>query len=188
MRWLNSWASGVIVAIIVATILEMLLPEGNNKKYIKVIIGIYVLFTIISPVVSNFSDEDFDIEAIFASATEYEYSKEQEDMNTDKVILSTYISNLKEDIKQKLTSKGYNANQIEIKVGNEESNYGQIQKININISKIEEENKIEEIEKIDINISKTAEEKIKISQTEIEELKKYLAETYEIEENNIIIV
>ena len=82
MKWLSSWASGVIVAIIAATILEMLLPDGNNKKYIKVIIGIYVLFTIISPVVSGLLDKEFDIEAIFASASEYEYSTEQVEVNT----------------------------------------------------------------------------------------------------------
>lgn len=185
MRWLNSWASGVIVAIIVATILEMLLPEGNNKKYIKVIIGIYLLFTIISPVISNFSEKDFNIEAVFASATEYEYQKEE--INTDKVILSTYINNLKEEIKQKLVAKGYNTNTIEIKVGNGNNDYGYIQKINISISKIKEKNEIEEIEQIDIKISKANEEKNKISQNEIKELKKYLAKAYEIEENNIII-
>ena len=188
MGWLNSWASGVIVAIIAATILEMLLPEGNNKKYIKVIIGIYVLFVIISPVVSGLLEDELDIETIFASASEYEYSAEQTEINTDKVILSTYISNLKDDIKQKISSKGYNADKIDIEVGKTEGDYGQIKKMNIIISEIEEENKIQEIKKIDINISKQTEEKVKIPQEEINELKKYLAKAYEIEENNIIIV
>lgn len=188
MKWLNSWASGVIVAILSATILEMLLPEGNNKKYIKVIIGIYVLFTIMSPVVSGILDENFDIEAIFASANVYEYSTEKAERNTDKVILSTYITNLKEDIKQKLLKKGYNADEINIDIGKNETNYGQIQKINIIISKMEKENKIQEIEKINISISEKKEEKVRIPQEEIEKIKKYLAETYEIDENNIIIV
>lgn len=188
MKGLSSWASGVIVAIIAAKILEMLLPEGNNKKYIKVIIGIYVLFTIISPVVSGLLDEEFNIEAIFASASEYEYSTEQVEANNDKLILSTYTTNLKEDVKKKLSDKGYKADEINIEVGTNEANYGQIQKMDIIVSKMEEEKKVQEIEKIDINISNKAEEKVKIPQKEVDELRKYLAETYEIDENNIIIV
>lgn len=188
MKFLSSWASGIIVAIIAATILEMILPEGNNKKYIKVIIGIYVLFTIISPVVSGLLDEEFDIEAIFASASEYEYYTENAEVNTDKVIISTYITNLKEDVRKKLSDKGYQADEINIKVGEDENNYGQIQKMDIIISKMEKEKKVQEIEKVDINIAKPKEEKVKIPQEEIKELKQYLAQTYEITENSIIIV
>lgn len=188
MKWLSSWASGVIVAIIAATILEMLLPDGNNKKYIKIIIGIYVLFTIISPVVSGLLDEEVDIEAIFASTSEYEYSTEKVEANNNNLIISTYTINLKEDIKQKLLDKGYNTNKIDIEVGTNDTNYGQIQHMNIIVSKMEDEKKIQEIEKIDINISKPTEEKVKIPQKEVDELRKYLAKTYEIDENNIIIV
>ena len=188
MKFLSSWASGIIVAIIAATILEMILPEGNNKKYIKVIIGIYVLFTIISPVVSGLLDEEFDIEAIFASASEYELSTEKVETNTDKVILSTYVTNLKEDVRKKLLDKGYNVDEINIKVGENETNYGQIQKMDIIISKIEGNNIVQEIEMVDINIAKPKEEKINIPQVEIQELKQYLAKTYEKTENSIIIV
>ena len=50
---INSWAKGIILAIIIATIIEIILPEGNNKKYIKTIIGIYILFVMIQPFISN---------------------------------------------------------------------------------------------------------------------------------------
>lgn len=186
MGWLNSWASGVIVAILSATILEMLLPEGNNKKYIKVIIGIYVLFTIMSPVVSGLLDKDVDIEEIFKNTNEF--SIPEVEINSNKMILDTYISNLKEDIKQKLLNKGYSADEIKIEVGETDNNYGKIQRMEIIISSTEQENQIKEIEKIEVNISKQPEEKVKIQSEEIKVLKKYLAESYEIEEDSIIIV
>jgi len=50
---INSWAKGIILAIIIATIIEIILPEGNNKKYIKTIIGIYILFVMIHPFIST---------------------------------------------------------------------------------------------------------------------------------------
>ena len=49
--FISGWAQGLVVAVIIATIIEMILPEGNSKKFIKIVIGVFVLFQIISPVV-----------------------------------------------------------------------------------------------------------------------------------------
>ena len=35
VKFINSWAQGIILAVIIATIIEIILPEGNNKKYVK---------------------------------------------------------------------------------------------------------------------------------------------------------
>lgn len=52
---MSTWAKSIILAVIVSTIIQMILPEGNNKKYIKTVIGLYILFTIISPIISKIS-------------------------------------------------------------------------------------------------------------------------------------
>lgn len=44
INWISNWAQGIIVAVIIGTIIEMVLPEGNCKKYVKVVIGIYIIF------------------------------------------------------------------------------------------------------------------------------------------------
>ena len=62
--WISSWANSVIIAVIIATIIEMILPNGNNKKYIKTVIGIFILFSIIAPVISKISDNDFDLKNV----------------------------------------------------------------------------------------------------------------------------
>ena len=54
INWISNWAQGIIVAVIIGTIIEMVLPEGNCKKYVKVVIGIYILFSIISPDINTF--------------------------------------------------------------------------------------------------------------------------------------
>ena len=46
----SSWARGIVIAVVVSTIIEMILPNGSSKKYVKSVIGIYILFVIISPV------------------------------------------------------------------------------------------------------------------------------------------
>lgn len=53
ISWFNSWAQGIILAVIIVTILEMIVPEGKNKKYIKIVMGVYITFTIISPIITK---------------------------------------------------------------------------------------------------------------------------------------
>ena len=49
ISYINTWAEKVIVAVIIGTIIELILPKGNSKKYIKTVIrniySIYYYFT-----------------------------------------------------------------------------------------------------------------------------------------------
>lgn len=56
---ISSWAEQIVIAVIIVVIIEMILPKGNSKKYIKTVIGIYILYTIISPVISVFARRRF---------------------------------------------------------------------------------------------------------------------------------
>lgn len=65
IKFLSSWAKGLGVAIVVVSILEMLLPNNKTKKYIRMVMGIYIIFNIISPLVQNkdlFNVNQIDIE------------------------------------------------------------------------------------------------------------------------------
>ena len=53
IQFLSSWAEQIVLAVIIATIIELILPQNKNKKYIQMVIGIYVLFNIISPIIKN---------------------------------------------------------------------------------------------------------------------------------------
>ena len=37
VAFISNWAQGIIVAVIIASIIEMILPEGSSKKYINFI-------------------------------------------------------------------------------------------------------------------------------------------------------
>ena len=53
MNFLSSWAEQIVLAVIIATIIELILPNSKNKKYIQMVIGIYIMFNIISPIIKN---------------------------------------------------------------------------------------------------------------------------------------
>jgi len=81
INFMSSWAEQIVLAVIVATIIEMLLPKNNNKKYIQMVVGIYVLFNIISPMIKNkdnFSIEKYNIEKY---ETKFQYEVDQTSMN-----------------------------------------------------------------------------------------------------------
>ena len=62
ISWFNSWAQGIILAVIIVTILEMIVPEGKNKKYIKIVMGVYITFTMISPIITKVTGNNFELD------------------------------------------------------------------------------------------------------------------------------
>ena len=105
---ISNWAEQIIVAVIIATIIEMILPNGNNKKYVKAVIGVYILFTIISPIFKNGMNLDFeksDYEKYFKPDETYMAMSESLVSHNNQSVEDIYKMNLKEDMKQKLQEK-----------------------------------------------------------------------------------
>ena len=217
VKWISQWCEAIIIAVIIATIIEMILPEGNNKKYIKVVIGVYILFTIISPVISSFTGKSLavsdilDLDNYINEVKEKEQSQnflQEENANT---IRNIYIGNLKSDMRNKLKSKGYIVNKIELDVGYDD-NYT-LNKIILFVDKEEEdvennkenvtvnENKANSIiqtvneiniivwgeNKLEENFENEDDRKSNLSNKDKEIIMEYLSSTYELSENNIIV-
>ena len=52
IEFLSSWAKSLGVAIVLVSIFEMVLPNNKTKKYIRVVLGVFVLYNIISPFIN----------------------------------------------------------------------------------------------------------------------------------------
>lgn len=204
--WLSNWAQVIIISVIIATIIEMILPEGSSKKYIKVVIGIYILFTIISPIISKFKGKEIAVSNILVLEEYMNEINKNENIqnllqsNNYENIKEIYVENLKSDIKTKLIGRGYIVHSIELEVG-EDENYT-LRKIYLKVRKMErsqhQENKnsnIENINDITIQVSNTIydtakddeEEKSDLSNDEKKKIKEYLSNVYEIHEKKIEI-
>ncbi len=200
MEWISNWIQGIIVAVIISTIIEMILPEGNSKKYIKVVIGVYILFSIVSPVINKITKKDLKVSNMFDlneyiqaySANNYNNLNESQESQ----IRSIYETSLKNDMKEKISQKGYKVNDIVLEIEGDES-YS-IKQINLTIEKQqtdEKNNKVEIVNEVKVEIkneqanttNKTTSKKETVSEKEKNELKKYLSTVYEIDEKNIQI-
>ena len=109
INFLSSWAEQIVLAVIVATIIELILPDNKNKKYIQMVIGVYILFNIISPVIKNkkaFSIETFDFED-YTSSSNANASLDQSSM--DDKLEKIYL----EELEKKVMSK-FEENEITV--------------------------------------------------------------------------
>ena len=206
MSFIVMWAQGIIVAVIIATIIEMILPNNSNGKYVKMVIGIFVLFSIISPIINkiggkekNIIKTDSYINEINGKTVETSNIK----LNNDKAIKKMYEENLKIDIKSKISQKGYITGDIKVEILNNDEYT--INKIEFKVIDKKEKTAnsqnnnsyntttiIENIENIKIDLGGSGkeqkqEEKSIISESEKRKLKDYLADTYAISEKNIFI-
>ena len=190
---MSTWAKSIILAVIVSTIIQMILPEGNNKKYIKTVIGLYILFTIISPIISKISGGNSTIDV-----SKYENYFNVESITTasanviDKNLDNTYTSSIKADIKNRMKQKGYKVNSLDanIELKNEES-YGTINSLKISLEREESNNNsnIQAVNKIEIKISNNTNtneaKQNKLTSMEKQEIKNYFSEIYSIKKENI---
>lgn len=194
IEFLSSWAQGIIVAVIIATLIEMILPNSSSKKYVKVVIGMYILFTIVSPIIKKLGGKDINLNTINIEKYEQQISKSDntisrkfEDNNT-RSIKDIYVSNLKADISAKLKEKGYEIDTSDIKIKDDE-NYT-IEKITLKLIKMEQkQEKNNEIVINTVEIGNTISQKDSktLSDDDKQEVKDYISETYDIDKKNINI-
>lgn len=210
IEFLSSWAKSLGVTIVLVSIFEMLLPNNKTKKYIRVILGIFVLFNIISPFINN--KDNLSLTSIDIENYTNTQNENINQTSMDNRIQDLYEKELEKDITNKIENQGYKVNKCNVNasiVKNSESEENTINKITLKIEKAkkfetkntEEQNKttenkivaeIQKIKEIDTRINKenTQTEKniqeesnsTKVSRSDIQNVKKFLIEEYGVKE------
>jgi len=166
---LKKWCEGIIIAIIISIIIEMLIPDTKSKKYVKVVIGIYIMFVSLNPILEllkyEINFEDFlNTNTIQTSSLNYDDIKD------------VYVLGIEEKIKEEIETLGYivdveifvdsgyeEINEVHLKIkGKENSNIIEIQKVII--GEDENKNKYEDIISLLKNNYLVEEEKIFIKE------------------------
>ena len=200
----SSWTKTLGLSIVIVSILEMLLPNNKTKKYVRMVMGIYILFTIISPFISN--KEIFNINNIdFDNYMTTQTSSSLSNSSVDNRIEQLYISELEKDITKKINQQGFEVENCEVDAQiSDEEDKTKITKIKIKVDKSEENGQIQEenLENqivIQIQKIKPIETEIKnknsqnqenlqgktskkITQSDIQNIKKFLIEEYGVNE------
>ena len=174
---INKWAQGIILAIIISIVLQMIIPENKNKKYIKTIMGIYVLFCIIHPVTGNtIKLDNYDLNQYVA----INETQNKQDEIYDSNVRELFNDKISDSIKNDLNTIGYDSRKIRVS-SNEEYDITQI-----TIEEVQEyksENQI--VNNIEISIKDKPARGMPIS--EKEKIKNMISEKYSVNKENIFI-
>ena len=193
--FLSSWAQQIIIAVIIASIIEMILPENKNKKYVKMVIGIYILFNIISPIINEkdlLNMDSVSLETYATTDTETTQNREVNQTSMDERLQQLYVQELENNIKIKVQQEGYDVSscKVDAVLNGDEKEQG-INKINLVVS--ENKSNIQEVNKIEINvglnkyIEAEEDDDSKSNSKEIQNLKDALSDYYEIDSSKINI-
>jgi stage III sporulation protein AF len=163
----KQWCEGIIVAIIISIIIEMLIPDGKNKKYVKVVIGIYIMFITLNPIL-ELLNYDFEIDDFF------ELQNIQVSSNYDPEMVEVYVLGIEQTIKEEIENLGYDVENVSVFL---DDTYENIEKIELEISG--KAYKIKSIEKVVIGENKK-------NVVYYEEIIQFLKENYGISEDNIV--
>lgn len=117
----------------------MLLPNNKTKKYIKMVMGLYILFSIIAPFVNNSNVLNFNIEDVYSdyskeisSTSATSTAGEVNQASMDDRLNKLYKEQLESDIIQKVEEKGYDVRKCKVEAHVSESDTG-IESITIEI-------------------------------------------------------
>ena len=202
IEFFSSWAKGIGVTVVIISIIEMLLPNNNSRKYIRMVLGIYLIFNIVSPLIKN--KNVFNLNNINLNETTISTTSEEVDQTSmNKRIKKLYEQELEKDITKKIKEKGFEVKSCNVatQVSTNENEETKINKIKVSIDKTNATNKIEEknteskivteiqnIKKIDTNIGENKDEKEKqanknIDKSDIQNIKNFLINEYGVNEN-----
>lgn len=190
------WSRGIIFAVIIAVLVEMILPENNSKKYIKIVIGIFVMYSIISPLFDKLTGTN--VNAVIDGSKELLQASSNNVGILDKysnrselTIKNIYTENLQKEIQKNIEHNGYTANYVKVKIASDESyNIEQVDiKIDEKTSKAEEKQAqsiVETVKHIVVSID-NPQCSSNISDVDVSKIKKIIYDNYGIDASKINI-
>jgi stage III sporulation protein AF len=130
MDFLKEWITNIIIFILLATVLDMLLPNSSFQKYTKIVTGLILIAIILSPVLKLFTS---DFETAIASMGQFssfedekiknsiEFQKKEIQASQHAYILETMAVQLKTAAEEELMDQqGMEIANIELEVNNQD--------------------------------------------------------------------
>jgi len=62
IEWLSGWLREIVLVVLFAVVVDMLLPNNMMQRYIKVVVSLFILLTILSPILTLLRSDDHLVE------------------------------------------------------------------------------------------------------------------------------
>jgi len=184
-NFIREWLKDIVVLFVIISLVELIIPKGNMKKYVDFIIGIIIVFTVISPFTKliNFDiNLDEKIETFSNDITMKEDVVSTQNEQIEEIFKTNLSSEIKKIVKE---NSYYKVKDIYISTKPDDQNLLLIEYINI-ILDTDKQSKDSEIKIEKINLGN---ESIPVSSSanDFEELKNLIIDYLQIDEERLII-
>ncbi|MDC3415489.1 stage III sporulation protein AF [Aquibacillus salsiterrae] len=199
MGFLIDWVTQIILFLLLAMIIDLLLPNSSMKKYINMVVGLLLILIFLQPLFQLFQ---IDVQEIVSEVTpaldtsideknmknSIELQKNEIQAQQDAYILEEMAVQMKNDVKEGLR-EDYDVQITNISFtfseGNEMS-LDSLEEIDVNLVDYTEEEKRGVVEEVVIDVSgeENAEENSETN-PETEKIKKYLYDMWQLDDQKI---
>ncbi|MFB6465862.1 stage III sporulation protein AF [Cytobacillus sp. Hz8] len=159
MDFIKEWITNIILFVLLATVIDMLLPNSSLQKYTKMVTGLLLMAIILSPILKLVS-QDFKIpslEMIQEKNAEnlIEIKKKEIQASQSAYILEQTAVQMKKEAQEELMARyGLMISDIDFSVMDEAQGKfpENVQKISVKLKSVSKENRaVEAINKVEIN-------------------------------------
>lgn len=195
IEFVSQWIKSISMIFIIISIIELVIPNSNLKKYVNMFIGLLIIIAIITPIV-NLLDSNYDIEKeVFKNIIE---GVEIQNINNEDILLAQekqikelYINRLRDDVYKSIKEiTDYEIFAINISIYEDKVNYGNIKDMEIVLKdkineNVEDNSSIKVINIEEISLESLEKDKDSNLESEREKIVEHIYERYNISKNNI---
>ncbi len=155
MEWLRDWVIQIAGIIVLGAICDMIMPRGDMKKYVKLVIGMVLVFAIIRPI-TGISVDSIDLDLPYERQERLTDLQNKLSTKERDDILKLYSQKLEKSVANCVFTKWGCEAQVKVEVEEQnEEKFGRVQYIRIKLEDkgVATENEIKEYigEVFDVN-------------------------------------
>lgn len=132
-QFIYSWLENIVVVFVIITLFNLVMPKGNLKRLVNLVIGLLVIYVVISPFLQlsnlelQLEQEVFNHVQTYSSQLDSQFIEGQ-----NKEIENLYKEKIADQIALTVESNStYKVQQVEISIYDDEEKYGHLKKIDL---------------------------------------------------------
>ncbi len=96
-EFITNWLKELVTLFMIISLIDIIMPKGNMRRYVNFIIGILVIFTVISPLI-KLKEVNLDIDGEVEAFSEKDISLENMEEIRDGQIANLYLKSLNKEL------------------------------------------------------------------------------------------
>ena len=196
IEFLTLWIKDIAIIFVLISIIEIVLPNNNMKRYIDMIIGFLIIIVIINPFVKLFH-KDFNIDKEIFQKTGEQIKFEYMDnldlaLTQEEQVKEIYIGKIEDEIMDLIhQTTNYRVENMNVSIYEDNIQYGNIKDIELILKKDENEEEPKNLITVssieEISIGEKKESSTALIELDDEGIKNLISKNHSISKENIKI-